>query len=83
VSRFAIGYSPEEIHRPVAIFVETGDGVLVQSRGEASAQLLDRPFGPVAANAARHSEVRPGDVRYFEVVLESFSTRFLFGQSRI
>jgi hypothetical protein len=76
VNRFAIGYTPniEEMDYPVAVFVETGDGVLFQQRGEPDVQLLDREVGPVLGGPGQ--QVRPGEARYFDVVLDSFSTRF-------
>jgi hypothetical protein len=76
VRRFAIGYSPTDIDHPLAVFVEMDVGVLFQRRGEAAAQLLDRPVGPVPANGPR-GEVAPGSPTYFDVVLDSFSTSLL------
>jgi hypothetical protein len=75
VSRFAIGYSPGEIDRPLAVFVETPAGVLVQRRGEEAAQMLDRPVRGGQDNGAA-GQIAPGEQRYFDVVLDGFSTRY-------
>ena len=76
MNRFAIGYAPhpEEIDRPVMVFLETVNGVLVQERGESAPQLLDRPE-LVHLNGGEAREVGPGDPAYFDVMLDSFSTR--------
>lgn len=75
MNRLAIGYSPvpEEIERPIMVFVETREGVLVQSRGEQAPQMIERPER-IQVEGEMH-EVAPGDPSYFDVVVDSFSTR--------
>jgi hypothetical protein len=74
MNRLAIGYdpTPEEIERPVMVFVETREGVLVQTRGEPP-RLVERPEHVRINGDVR--EVAPGDPSFFDVVLDGFSTK--------
>ena len=59
--RLAIGYSPSDIERPT--LVETDRGLLTFVRGEPP-RLVAEPFEGIAD---------PGESRYFDVVLDTFS----------
>lgn len=76
MNRLAIGYaaSSEEADRPMMVFVETDEGILVQNREERAPKLLDRPE-TVRLSDGVVREVVPGDPAFFDVVLDSFSTR--------
>ena len=74
MSRLAIGYQPmpEELDRPVMIFMETPSGVLVHRRGEPAPRILHDEL------TIRGAEVsRPGEPKYFDAILDSFSTSCL------
>jgi hypothetical protein len=80
VTRFAIGYSATseepDRHRPMVVFIENGLGVLVLHRGELAPRLVDDAV-PLPELSQRESLVKPGDPRYFDVILDSFSTNWV------
>jgi hypothetical protein len=45
--RFAIGYAPDEIEKPIMVFLESNGSVLVQKRGKAAPRALPGPFDEV------------------------------------
>jgi hypothetical protein len=75
MSRFAIGYSPHEgqLDRALMVFVETGDGVLVQERGKQAPRLLNRSM-EARSNGGPARSVAPGEPAYFDMILDGFST---------
>jgi hypothetical protein len=75
VNRLVIGYSPvpEEVDRPVMVFVETAEGVIVQNREGRAPRLLNQPERVRQNGETR--EVRPGEPAYFDIVVDNFSTR--------
>jgi hypothetical protein len=74
--RFAIGYAPSDIDSPVAVFVETAEGVLFQRRGDIDLQQLDRPLGSRPQDGLGGDVIGPGAPQYFDAILDSFSTKF-------
>ena len=71
MNRIAIGYSPNpsEQNRAVVVFVETNAGIQVLRRGEpAGAFLVDR------AVTTAGEMIEPGSDRYFDAVLDAFSS---------
>lgn len=77
MSRLAIGYSakPDELDRPTAVFIEADDGVWAYTRGEPGPRVLVEPMK--IGNGAGEERVEPGQPRYFDVVLDSFSSSCL------
>jgi hypothetical protein len=67
VNRLAIGYSPEQLDRAIAVFFETDDGVLLQLREGPAPRLIDRSS----------DELEPGAPEFFNAVLDSFATTYL------
>jgi hypothetical protein len=49
MNRFAIGYSPhpDQLDRPIFVFMEMPDATLVQERGDAGPKQIDQPFDMV------------------------------------
>jgi len=77
MSRLAIGYSsnPEELDRPTAVFIEAADGVVACMRGEPGPRMLVEPVA--IHNGGTGETVVPGEERYFDGVLDSFSSSCL------
>jgi hypothetical protein len=68
MNRLAIGYSPEELDRATVVFFETGEGVVMQTRGAPAPRVIDQPL---------EGSLEPGTPQFFDAVLDSFSTSCL------
>jgi hypothetical protein len=77
MSRLAIGYSPnpDELDRPTAVFIEASDGVWAYTRGEPGPRVLVEPL--TIHDGGAGEQARPGERRYFDGVLDSFSSSCL------
>jgi hypothetical protein len=77
VTRFAIGYSAApENSRPMVVFIENGRGVWMLHRGDLAPRLVEDAVS-LPDLSERESPVKPGDPRYFDVILDSFSTSWV------
>ncbi len=78
MSRLAIGYSPnpDELDRPTTVFIEADQGVWIQRRGDFGPRVLDEPL-TVRIDDSDAEQVGPGQPRYFDLVLDSFSSSCL------
>jgi hypothetical protein len=75
MNRMAIGYEPSHPDRPSLVFVESTKGVLINERTEPP-RLLDDAF------EVDSEQLEPGDPRFFDFVLDVFSTRCLIRHVR-